>query len=100
MSEGDQLFKANLQSFVCVAKLAFSSSAENTSYHADQFAKIDQAVFERMQGKNILFKKQFTFNPECDFSYSTVKQLKQIHESKGYSTMIKNCDAYGRRRIL
>ena len=30
----------------------------------------------------ILFKKTFSVHPECDFSYSTLKQLRQIHESR------------------
>jgi tRNA A37 threonylcarbamoyltransferase TsaD len=103
MTEGDQLVKANLQTFVCVCKDTFSNMAIDSKIVQDSFAKIEKITFEKMHDKPILFKTPFSIQPECDFSFSTLKHLKQIHDSEGYAfnlTSVRSLDLSYRNLIF
>lgn len=87
LAEGDQLIKANLQTFICVAKDTLNNLPVDEKLAQESFAKIEKVVFEKIHDKPMLFKKPYSIHPECDFSFSSLKELKHIHESKGYSTL-------------
>lgn len=81
MSETDELLKANLQTFICVAKDSFIHIASNSKEIENTISKLEKSVFERLHSKPLIFKKPLSIYPEYDFSYSNLNQLRQIHES-------------------
>lgn len=83
LTDGDQLVKGNLQTFICIAKDTMARMGSNPSLTQSTFAKIEKTLFERNHDRPILSYKQLVLHGECDFSFSILKSLKELHESKG-----------------
>ena len=81
MSETDELLKANLQTFICLAKDSFVHIASNSNEIENTISKLEKSVFERLNSKPLIFKNPLSIHTEYDFSYSNLNQLRQIHET-------------------
>lgn len=82
LAESEQIFRGNLQTFVCIMKDTCSFVTQSFKKEAGDFSKIDKAAFERLTDKPMLFKAKLAIKEDIEFSYSTLKLIKSIADEK------------------